>query len=713
MNRKFSLNSTALALGLALAGSTAMMQAYALTTPAEGYVEMGANEDETGDGLDIYDTKREVWDLRANIWGVTGTPPDTCNNEHQGGSTSEGCGYGPDWSDLFEEVSGVVGYKNVYMGTTHLDYIDYGGLTAAFVADGVVTYQGDDTVFAGGNKNDQPISSYKWKSGSVPPKDDVSNAYFYAVVGTSVSAAHDGHLLITGGFERISDDGDSHIDIEFNQTKIGLSTDGGTTAWYPSDGTAPPVCGQGDNCVFVGDRQDGDILVSMDFSRGGDFGTLVIHRWDGSQWQTAIETAGEGCNPANGVPAGSVCAYNNNGDIDPGPWMTFDRHGLPLASGGTLPRNAFTEGAMDINALLGLAGGESPPCISTVTVKTRSSTSFTATLKDFVLGSFEICGSVKVVKQATGLDGAYTFNYSSALETDDGLFDIPVTVSGGSGSNYVEFTDVVPGNYTITETDASGFGSFLNASCVYNAGGAVPGTYSPNSAQFDVGIGGGITCTFRNTQPTLAVTKTVNSCATESATFGLNIDTVLKKTVSYPYTDNSTGAGYVTEGAHTVSESITDGTASGSSTNTAWVSVIGGDCDASGNVSLAVPDGKTCTITNTAKPRVIVNKAVCNGTTCSTAPADISGFTLKVNGNTVTAGAVTHIAPDGEGDFPVVVGEEGASGYYTTIMCNNGPSQMYSKETSAMTLNIGDLLPGDEVTCDIVNVRQTSFDLCD
>ena len=63
--------------------------------------------------------------------------------------------------------------------------------------------------------------------------------------------------------------------------------------------------------------------------------------------------------------------------------------------------------------------------------------------------------------------------------------------------------------------------------------------------------------------------------------------------------NGTTGVQFVTIGSHTVSETAGTGTSL-----TDYISVIGGDCDASGNVTLAAGDSKTCTITNTRRPRL-------------------------------------------------------------------------------------------------------------
>ncbi|MFZ5465928.1 MAG: prealbumin-like fold domain-containing protein [Pseudomonadota bacterium] len=671
--------SVALAMGLGLAGAVTSLATLAqppVDDPTEHLLEIGQNEDTMEDT----DIAGPPLDPRANILGYP-TP------------------LGPDWSDLFRADHG---YKDVNPANGIPDYKDYGAIIATFVRDDLVGESistspkiiGDRTIFSGTNKNDDPIDTYEWKGGSVPAKDDVSNGYFMA------DRNSDGDLIIYGGFERIANNGDSHIDIEFNQSEIGLTING--VAVDPAMMSDPSWqgCPKNATCVFTGARQAGDILVSMDFLRGGDFGTAEIHVWQGDaatgSWTSVHALDGEGCNPDNTYPAGAICAFNNNDDIDGGPWENFDSHGAVTT---IIPRNGFTEGGMNVSELV---GGGTIPCISSVTVKTRSSQSFTAELKDFVLGSFEVCGQLTVVKQATGQDGTPTFNYSGTGGV--GSFSLSPTISGGTGSASTSFDQVSPGPITITETDASGFGSSTNANCVYSGTATtVPGgTYQPNSVSFPLDTGDDITCTFYNTQPTLKVTKTVTSCATEASTFGLNIDGALKATVSQP--GGNTGQHYVTFGTqHTVSETIGNGT-----TAADWVTAINADCNSSGQVTTSALQAYECTIGNVRKPRVIVNKAICDGTSCTQSS---TGFTLQVNGNTVSAGTAVNIEQVG-GVFPATVSEvRGAGTYLTTIMCNNGTRGVYDASTTP-SLNLGNLQAGDVVTCDIVNAKQTSTNAC-
>src|SRR5439155_16776244 len=105
--------------------------------------------------------------------------------------------------------------------------------------------------------------------------------------------------------ERISANGDSHIDIELNQAVIGLDNSPPCPAppcsfVVPTD--SPPT--------LVGGRTINDVLINMDFSNGGKFGALVVRKWDGTQWVVAETLTSEGCTSDD-----LFCAVNNGSAI--------------------------------------------------------------------------------------------------------------------------------------------------------------------------------------------------------------------------------------------------------------------------------------------------------------------------------------------------------------------------------------------------------------
>lgn len=276
---------------------------------------------------------------------------------------------GPDWADIFIDNSG-----NPNGGL-------FGGETAAFAKDDVSAGSAvDRTVYSGGpaDKNSDKVTDWTWTTSSVPAKDDIPNAYAYAKKDSS------GKLIIYVGAERLDPSGASHIDVEFFQKPVGL------------DHSVP--CPAGQVCHFTGQNSDGDLLVTMDFTNGGFFAGVTVRARQGNGYVDLTSLNTQGCNAA-----GTVCAFSNGGtsktsvgsSIDGGPWDNFDNHGALITQ---LQPNAFTEWGVDVSALL----NKTNLCFSTVQVKTRSSPSFTATLKDFALHEFQRCEANAVTQIHSG-----------------------------------------------------------------------------------------------------------------------------------------------------------------------------------------------------------------------------------------------------------------------------------------------------------------------
>jgi hypothetical protein len=286
----------------------------------------------------------------------------------------------PDWAELFI-VDPVTG--EVTVDEDALD--DFGGSAAVFIQDQLSSnsLQGsnDLTGFAKRNKNNDPIQTqagnnppWQWDTENHPPKDDLFNVYSYATIVND-------ELIIYAGLERITNEGASHIDFEYNQAGISLDKE-------PPCGTDGVPAGDTEPCEFVGDKQEKDLLVVMDFERGGALGSVEIREWDtkgtpdtaDDEW--VLVSGGvlgeEGCNDDD-----TVCAFNNHALIDGGPWENRGKNGAVVDE---LEPNTFTEVGINVTALL-----EASPCFNSLNAKSRTSPSFNSELKDFALGEFALC----------------------------------------------------------------------------------------------------------------------------------------------------------------------------------------------------------------------------------------------------------------------------------------------------------------------------------
>jgi len=193
----------------------------------------------------------------------------------------------------------------------------------------------------------------------------------------------------------------------------------------------------------------------MDFERGGDLGSVEVRQWDGAAWLLKETVGGEGCNLDD-----TVCAFNNGGAIDGGPWDNYDDHGNVV---GTIERNGFTEAGVNISRLL-----DATPCFTTVQTKSRSSSSFNSSLKDFVLAFFDIC-SIEITKEGFGPSEEPLSKIG-----DDTRYDFTIENTGGAELSLDSVIDSSLGDIT-PEAQAAGCDPLAAASsCSFSIVQSIP-----------------------------------------------------------------------------------------------------------------------------------------------------------------------------------------------------------------------------------------------
>ncbi len=335
----------------------------------------------------------------------------------------------PDWSSIFTSAKGCFDEGDPDAGSqgpcnttadcpgkllcvpfvTGVATLPANGVVAAFVRDESSAGNLDDCNVFGrtDDKNDQPIATWDFKEGGTPPKDDISNVYAY-------EAAEGDDRLLYLALERPTNNGDAHIDFEINQGPIGFDP--------PAD---PNTCPTG---KFTGKRCNNDLLISVDFEKGGALGGLRVFRFEGTAGDDGIF-----CNDDDPIPtlnttplfdsfAGTgvlapddgsnrlcyedtadidndgdtseiiICGVNSGRgdleiDIHSGPGVSVDNHADVI---DCLPANFFTEVAVNRTAF-GLGGDR---CLSSINAKSRSSQSITSELKDFAFLTFDTCSDI-------------------------------------------------------------------------------------------------------------------------------------------------------------------------------------------------------------------------------------------------------------------------------------------------------------------------------
>ena len=513
------------------------------------------------------------------------------------------------------------------------------GTDAKTVEDpGTAANPGDGTYFTGGGSKDvNDINQWLWGGSSVPAKDEITNAYAVAFTNPfTVGQNLAGDTIVYFGMDRIATNGDATVAFWFFVKPVGLvGTSSGT---FSGLHTAGVVAANGTITTV------GDIQVISDFTTGGSVPEVIVRMWVGgnagdpdhlrtdpawspnSPLQLLLNTTTADCNTP-GLAGDLACATVNSSAVT-APWRYIPKSG----SGTQFGEGAFFEGGLNLSRLVGVAG--TAACVSSFMAQTRSATSVTAQLKDFALGEFNTCGKLTINKVTVPSgDTVSTFQYDTTggLDPNEGANPEFSLEDGGTK----EFVDVLPCPpatqcYSVTERDPSALGYTLTGlTCQVPSGGESTFTASVAQRQVTINVARGeaVSCTFTNTK---AATLTVNKVlvpSNDTGLFNLQIDGSTAGTGANVGNGGTTGAQQVSIGSHTVGETAGTGTVL-----TDYTTVISGDCAANGSVTVAAGDNKVCTITNTRKPRLTVNKVL--------VPSNDTGlFNLQIDGNTAGTGA--------------------------------------------------------------------------
>lgn len=284
----------------------------------------------------------------------------------------------------------------------------------ALVKTGVIHDGLGTSIFTGGGSKDpELLGSWRHKNGSVPDKDEIINAYAAKYLGSP-----SGDNILAFGADRFDNSGTAFIGFWFFRDSVFAAADGRFRRG-PLAADALSV------------HQLGDLLILIEFSNGGAIATAKVFEWVGSGGSESGGTLNDITGTAS---VGSVFSISNGvAQNIPGSCPAWDYTPKGGVQGGPIPVNAFFEGAINLDAFPGLAGS----CFSSFMVETRSSTSVTATLKDFALGQFNTCAAIEVTKTADnnavcdGHSTTYTYvpHNKSGVVLDVTLVDDNETVS--------------------------------------------------------------------------------------------------------------------------------------------------------------------------------------------------------------------------------------------------------------------------------------------
>jgi len=276
-----------------------------------------------------------------------------------------------------------------------------GAVAVSFANDGAQ----NATIFTGGGSKDpQDLNQWAWKdqSGGLPDKDNLQDAFAarYSLPISQACTAPAGSLtceVIYFGSDRFDNSGDAQQGFWFFQNPVSTKydTDGNGTP----DADCPISIGGGTGFCDprTGDpahHADGDLLIISDFSNGGTTSSITIYKWNSAvsgnlELLEQLDAAKCGAGDPNDGFCGIVNPTNGTAT---GGWAFTDKGG-----NHTYLQGELYEGGVNLSAL-----GLGDECFSSVAAESRSSTSPTATLKDFVIGQFANCSATMTTTPSVG-----------------------------------------------------------------------------------------------------------------------------------------------------------------------------------------------------------------------------------------------------------------------------------------------------------------------
>lgn len=297
---------------------------------------------------------------------------------------------------------------------------------------------------------------------------------------------------------------------------------------------------------FTGNHKDGDILIVSEYTKGGGVSTVKAYKWIGDAngyLDTNPIVSGGDCQ--DGVGTASICATVNRSPLLHSggvPWLTQTKVGKGITS-ADLDVGEFFEGGIDLTA------NRLQGCFSRFLADTRSSATPTATLFDFALGQFNLCGfSVGKKCDTAATNNPHVLADGSTLETQ---FDASIKNDGLSPLYNIRLRE----NVTFQSGESCKITAISGGTnpTVVPAGGIIIGSssVSPFDQKVADSLGGGqtmhvtVVCDSPNYNPYLnSVTAKANPASDGSGTDLTDSHTVVQSTDSTneacPFTNTPT-----------------------------------------------------------------------------------------------------------------------------------------------------------------------------
>ena len=518
----------------------------------------------------------------------------------------------------------------------------------------------NDDAFGQGSKED--TAEPKVVLGGVPPnKSDLKTFGLFTERNAQGNFLH---LFWT----RVQDpSGTTLMDFEFNREKC--------------DGNDPA----GSSCSGNGitpNRTAGDLLITYELAQGGTVAELFLFRW--------LESAADGqCEASNKYPCwGEGVALNGSGDavgsINSSPIPADETGGLSAT--GFDPRT-FGEASVDLDAIFDPTKCES---FGSAYLKSRSSDSFTAALKDFIAPepiNLSNCGTVIVrkVTDPTPDPLATSFGFTNDLQVDPADPSVQAFSLADGGTETVE--NVLSGSYTVTEDDPTAAGYVLtDIDCSASNTPVAPTVDTgTRTASFDLGALDVVDCTFTNTLQRGSITVVKNTVGGDAA-FDFTSSTLGDFQLTTVGNTASTLFDELVPGDYDVAETVPGG----------WDLTSATCSDGSDPASIGLDPGEdvTCTFTNTQRGTIVVDKITDPSGSAQSFDFNLSGGPDALNqGFSLTDGATPFDSGFIRPGADYAVAETVPDGWsLDSATCDDG------SDPAAI-----DLAPGETVTCEFTN----------
>src|SRR6266496_5402727 len=336
-----------------------------------------------------------------------------------------------------------------------------------------------DNAFGQGTKEDD--ANVTTVTGSIPPQKSNLTRFYEA------SQFANGSNFLYLAWERTNNLGSANMDFEINQA------------------TTPGLGNPGPHTI---NRTAGDLLVTFDFTNGGGTPALALLKW-------VTSGATSQCFSSNSLPCwGNRVVLNGTNSI--GAVNNLDAVTDPIQPNSGNYQNPvgalrFGETAINLTAA-GVFPQGTCEAFGSVFLKSRSSASFPAEVKDFVAPvpvNISNCGAVKIIKhtdpRGTNQDFSYSSNVtgttttagSTPCPTGNSAFTLNDAAGTDGSANTQDCFNVPSGSYTVIENGPPPTWVLETLTCT--PGGSQDGT-NPAQANITVTPGSHVTCTYVNKQ---------------------------------------------------------------------------------------------------------------------------------------------------------------------------------------------------------------------